>query len=258
MKYGNIIDTFTWSYSRIKAFSQCKYGFLLKYIYLDNHDKPHNFFSEYGSFVHSLLEKYYSGKVAWGDLALLYMTGFYNNVIGQAPNSSMFNLYYTKGLSYFESCEPRKENVLGVEKKFEFVIDGIPFVGFADYISEYDGDLYITDHKSHDLKQRSEGKRKKKSDEELDEYLKQLYLYCVPIKEEFGKYPDVMRFNCYRNGNIIEEKFTESGLANSREWVLSEIDRIYDEDKWEPSPDYFFCRYLCDCRDQCEYYNMSK
>ena len=58
ISYEPIIKDMTWSYSRVKAFDMCPYGWYLKYIQkIRGKDM---FFSSYGSFVHKLLEQYYS------------------------------------------------------------------------------------------------------------------------------------------------------------------------------------------------------
>lgn len=70
-----------------------------------------------------------------------------------------------------------------------------------------DGTLCILDHKSRSLKPRSNRKKKPKTDEEPDQYLRQLYLYSIPITNEFGRMPAFLKFNCYRTGVRIKEPF---------------------------------------------------
>ena len=71
MKYSNIISDFTWSYSRINQFEMCPYAFLLNYI--KHTPKKPMFFSEYGSFIHKLIEQYLTGKIKKEDLAGEYL-----------------------------------------------------------------------------------------------------------------------------------------------------------------------------------------
>ena len=67
ISYEPIIKDMTWSYSRVKAFDMCPYGWYLKYIQkIRGKDM---FFSSYGSFVHKLLEQYYKGEL-WPGLLL--------------------------------------------------------------------------------------------------------------------------------------------------------------------------------------------
>ena len=60
ISYAPLIEDMVWSYSRIKAFDDCPYRWYLKYIrHLHGKDM---FFSDYGSFVHKLIELYFLGK----------------------------------------------------------------------------------------------------------------------------------------------------------------------------------------------------
>ena len=60
ISYAPLIKDMVWSYSRIKAFYDCPYRWYLKYI-RKLHGKD-MFFSDYGSFVHKLIELYYRGE----------------------------------------------------------------------------------------------------------------------------------------------------------------------------------------------------
>ena len=56
--------------------------------------------------------------------------------------------------------------------------------GVIDLVGRSDtGGLVIVDHKSRALKPRSKRKKPTKTNQELDEYLRQLYLYAVPEGE---------------------------------------------------------------------------
>lgn len=116
----------------------------------------------------------------------------------------------------------------------------------------------ILDNKSRDLKPRSLRKKPTKSDGELDSYLRQLYLYSVPIKDLFDTYPDRLEFNCFRTGQLISEPFQEKALGTTKEWALQTIEKITENDDWSPQMDYWKCRYLCDLNQHCEYYQMNR
>ena len=51
-----ILDTMTWSFSRLNAFYNCAYEFYLHYI--ECNKSENGFFGEYGSLIHKILEKY--------------------------------------------------------------------------------------------------------------------------------------------------------------------------------------------------------
>lgn len=122
-----------------------------------------------------------------------------------------------------------------------------------------DGDnIIILDNKSRALKPRSGRKKPTKSDLELDEYLRQLYLYSIPIQTEFQQYPERLEFNCFRTQQIIPEPFREDALEHAKLWALQTIDTITQNEDWSPKMEYWKCKYLCDHSHQCEYQLMNR
>lgn len=100
VSYKPLIQDMTWSYSRIKAFTDCPYRWYLKYIrYPGHHGKP-MFFSDYGSFVHELIAAYYSGEKTTEQVHMEYLTKFNDRVLGKAPNSKVFANYFVSGSQY--------------------------------------------------------------------------------------------------------------------------------------------------------------
>ncbi|MGN1156970.1 MAG: PD-(D/E)XK nuclease family protein, partial [Agathobacter sp.] len=61
MNCSHIIDDMVWSYSRITSYETCPYRFFLTYIL--KLEKKRLFFSDYGSFIHSIIEKYLNGEL---------------------------------------------------------------------------------------------------------------------------------------------------------------------------------------------------
>ena len=57
-----ILDTMTWSFSRLNAFYNCAYEFYLHYI--ECNKSENGFFGEYGSLIHKILEKYEKGELS--------------------------------------------------------------------------------------------------------------------------------------------------------------------------------------------------
>lgn len=252
MKYDLIIKDMRWSYSRINAFQECRYSWFLKYI----KEVPSKslFFSDYGKFMHKILEMYFTGLLKKEELSEYYISNFFSNVSGTPPSMEIFNSQFEAGLDYLYFFNFPIKDISAVEKEVNFDIGGYEFLGFIDIIAE-NGSI-ILDHKSRNLKPRSGKKKPLKSDLELDEYLKQLYLYSIPAKEMYGKYPDKLMFNCFKIDTIICEDFDENKLEESKQWILSEIDKITNNDDWKPHLSFFKCNYLCDVADSCEYKTM--
>ncbi len=253
MKYDWIIDDMMFSYSRITSFEQCNYGWLLDYIL--HEEKENSFFSEYGSFMHKIIADILTGQLDKEDAPLYYMRHYAENVLTPATSDSLGAKYYTTGLDYLRHFEFPHKNIVGVEEVVKFNINDIPFIGYVDVISEENGELIITDHKSHDLSPFSKKypAKKTKGDLELESYLRQLILYAYGVKQKYGKYPVALEFNCFKSGNYITVPFNEDWVEPTLKWASESIEHIRNENEWKPTIDYFYCKNLCDMRGVCEY-----
>ena len=215
------------------------------------------FYSSYGSFMHSLIEGYYSGEIPKEDLTVRFLSGFKENVGGERPADSTVEKYIQAGISYLGSFEPFPYKPLEVEGRVDFEIGGERFVGILDFLgSDDDGTLYIIDNKSRELKPRSGRKTPTLKDKELDEMLIQLYIYAVSVKQKYGQYPGFLCFNCFKNQTFIKEKFDEQKCEAAVRWALDSIEQIKNAEEFRPKPDYFKCQYICGLHDECEYYQM--
>lgn len=259
ISYKPLIDDMVWSYSRIGAFEQCPYRWYIKYISVPKPKSKKMFFSEYGRFVHEILEKYYKKEIEWDELKNIFVTAYKDNV-PKAPNNSLFKSYFKGGCDFFGTQDDLFDyEVIDVERYVEFEVDGVKFQGFIDLVcKDSNGDIIIIDHKSRALKPRSTRKKPTKTDLELDKYLRQLYLYSIPVKEIYGKYPSKLCFNCFRTQIYIEEPFSEEKLNETIEWVKGAVDEISETTDFKPLPDYFKCNHLCEMQDECWMYELSK
>ena len=251
-----IADGFVWSYSRIECFCDCPYRFFLKY-FAGVKEKP-LFYSSYGSFIHKLIEQYYKGALTKDEMVTKFLTDFSKEVRGTRPQESTVTKYIQCGCEYLRSFQPFRFNMIDVEKRVEFNIDGTPFVGFIDYLGEEDGEFVIVDNKSRDLKPRSKRAKPTLKDQELDSMLKQLYIYSAAVKQEYGKFPKLLCFNCFRTGTFIEEPFNEDAYNAAIEWAKKQVEDIKDADDFYPQIDYFSCNFICGVDKECEYYESYK
>lgn len=254
--YSFIISLMEWSFSRVSLYRTCPYAWFCQYIL--HEDRNTNFFSEYGTFFHDLQAQFYKGELTKDQIFFEYITKFDSSVVSivnAKTFDSMREKYYSAGLDYVQNFTPFQfKKIIGVEKKIEFEIGGYKVIGYID-LSGFleDDEIEIIDHKSKDLKPRSKRKAPTKTDEELDIYLIQLYLYSIAIFNEFGKYPKWLTFNCFRSGVVIRELFDMEKLEEAKDWAVRTIKRIENETKWNPNIDYYFCHNLCNCRGTCEY-----
>ena len=254
VSYRPLIEDMVWSYSRIECFNDCRYRWFLKYI--KNYEEAPQFYSSYGSFMHRLIEQYYRGELTKEEMQIKFLFDFKKEVRGTRPPDKTVRKYIDNGLEYLNSFLPFPFNMIEVEKKVEFEIDGIPFVGYIDYLGEKDGELYIVDNKSRDLKPRSNRATPTAKDRELDEMLKQLYLYSEAIKQEYNKYPKSLCFNCFKAGIFIEEPFEIEAYDKTIKWAKDCIEDIKNVDDFYPSIEYFGCNYICGLSDECIYSEM--
>jgi hypothetical protein len=148
--------------------------------------------------------------------------------------------------------------MVGVEKRVDFQIAGLPFVGYIDYLGEKDGEYYLIDNKSRDLKPRSKRSKPTVKDGELDSMLRQLYLYSAAVKQEYGKFPKSLCFNCFKAGVFIEEPFLEEKYSESVEWAVKQIDLIKKAEEFYPNIEYFSCRYICGVNEDCVYHQIAR
>ena len=250
--YNYLIESMTWSHSRIGSYLQCPYQFYMKYI--SGMDGAPMFFASFGSLVHSLLAGYYSGNLSASQAETEYLIRFPKEATGVVPSSDIRQSYFRQGWQAIKALSPIPGKVLDVEQFVRFEIGGRPFVGFVDLVyRDDDGALVIMDHKSATLKPRSKRKKPTQTDRQLDEYLRQLYLYAIPIQAKYGSYPDFLEFNCYRSGEHIKEQFQKHICDATKDWAAQTIDQIGSEKDWRPNVDWWRCKYICGYYDQCEY-----
>lgn len=246
-----LLGSFDWSFSRINSYKTCRRMFYMQYV---QHPKPKgddNFFSEFGIFNHTIFQKYYENELEFFELSDYYKENYYNVVKHQAPPNRYVNLntkYYDTGENYWNTFEGLFDEyeILGVEEKFKIKIDNYNFTGFIDLVLRNEDGIVIVDHKSHS---------KFKSKKEKAEYLIQLYLYSIYIYEKYGEYPKRLIFNMFRIPEIIVEEFDMNKLEESKRWVKTTIEQIYNDEKFmcnTAKEMAFFCNNICGMRSYCK------
>lgn len=251
--YKAILENSVWSYSKINCFVDCPYRFFL--IYILETDKQPRFYASYGSFMHKIIEQLSSEKIDKRQALDIFLKKFSTEVEGARPKSTTVEKYIRNGVEYLKEYHPFQYKPIALEGQAKFDIDGIPFIGYIDYLGiDDDGDLHIIDHKSRNLKPRSKRSKPTIKDRELDETLRQLYIYSVWVKARYGKYPKTLCLNCFRAGTFIEEEFDETKLEEAKIWAKNTINTaIINTDEFNPYIDYFSCRYICDVSEECMY-----
>ena len=242
-----VLDSITWSFSSVNCYATCPHMFYLQYIQCVARED--NAFAQWGSFGHSLLERYYKGEAEFFELASIYEQEYKKHVTCRFPFNKYAILnrtYSDAGLDYFQNFEGDFSDceVLGVEQEIRITVGGYPFVGYIDLIlrDRTDGGIILCDHKS---------KSKFKNRAERAAYLHQLYLYAIYIRQKYGTYPKKLVFNMFRSQAMVEEAFDSLALQQAEAWFAGTIEVIYADTAFSPKPDKFFCDNLCGARKFC-------
>lgn len=254
VSYRPLIETMTWSYSRLETFDCCPYRWFLTYIHLPKPIKENKFYASFGLFMHELLEGYYKNENTKEELLIKYLTQFMEKTKGAGrPSPETVQKYFDSGARFLRGLKPMKFKMVSVEEKIDFSIGNINFTGRIDYIGECDGEYVIVDNKSRDLKPRSKRIKPTKKDEELDSMLRQLYIYAAAVRRKYGKFPKLLCFNCFKTGMFIEEPFKKKEYDKAILWVRNKVEEIANAHEFHPNLDYFACKYLCGVGNDCCY-----
>ena len=246
-----LFDDWVWSYSRLQSFCQCPWGFAQRYLYGLQESRPEpGFYAAYGSLVHSLHERWYKGTITKDQLIPEFISGFIKLPDFDPDRRSQ---YLLNGLDYFGKDIYTPPSIVGVERRFRFMVGEYKFQGIIDLLYEEDGGLVILDHKSHNLQPRTGRKKPTAKDLELDAYLRQLYLYAHAVRQQKLGAVKKLVFNCFRTGIRIEEPHSAAAELEAVNWAVDTIRQIENTRAFMPNPEWFFCRNLCDTRAICDY-----
>ena len=144
-----LLDAMDWSYSRVNSFDQCPRMFYLTY--LQCADRVDNAFAQWGTLVHSLLERYYREQVELWDLTSLYEKEYSKTVKERFPFPRLEDSYYERGIEYLNNFNGQigdEEEILAVEDRYVSTLGGRPVVGVIDLIPRTKSGLIVCDHKS--------------------------------------------------------------------------------------------------------------
>lgn len=250
--YRPLIEDIIWSYSNLESFHDCRYRWFLRYI--KRYKQEDKFYASYGSFMHTILERFYRGEMSKDDMLTTFLTNFSKEVLGTRPKASIVKSYIQKGTEYLKNFVPLPYKIVSIEEQIDFNINDIKLTSRIDYIGEDEnGDLIIVDNKSRDLKPRSGRKNPTIKDKELDSMLKQLYLYSAAVKFKYGKFPKYLCFNCFKANVFIKEPFNEEAYYQTIQWIKDTVNEVKQTDDFYPNREFFACHYICGVSNQCCY-----
>lgn len=243
----------------MQSYNQCPYGFKLRYV--DCVKGEENFYSQYGSFMHSILEKFAKDELSIFNISSYYEEHFVENVTYDAPPNNYVDIkqsYYDKGLDYLNNIDLNLDNfeILGVEKECRFKIDKYNMIGYIDLLlrDKQTGDITVLDHKSGSIKFKKNGEVSSSETKHILDFKRQLYLYSIAVVEEYGVKPKYLKWNLFKDKKWFEIEFNDSEFEEAKEWVINTIHKIENDVAFLPNPQQYFCYNLCDMRHcACEY-----
>ena len=254
-----------YSFSKLSSIYVCPYSY--KMTYIDHNEGIGNAFASYGTELHSIMERYAKGELTEWDLVDVYKQEFKDKIPEKFPPNRFVNLresYYNQGLYFLQNFQgfPKQFQVVGSEVEFELDFDDWIFNGIIDLILlDEDGEYIIVDYKS---------KGGFKNKKEKAEYARQLYLYSLYIEKTYKKRPKELVFVMFRKNEMVRIKYSNKDLEEACKWARDTVQLIRDKAKevdleidlfgeakmdgiYKPSPDQFFCSYLCNHRKKCPF-----
>lgn len=240
-----------YSFSKLSSFYQCPLQYYLNYIAREQ--RENNAFAEYGSFVHSLLERWADGELEVYELLDKYEEDFWQQVSHEFPPNKYVDLakkYYEDGVNFFFNFDGvDAKEILSAEEQFVEKVKCT--TGKEDFLVQGFIDLVYIDTQDRLVVHDWKSKAKFKSKDEQKKYARQLYIYSYYIKKKYGRFPDLLRFHTFRNQTDVDIEFNELGYKEAMTWVQDTVERIRNCIEFNPCADDFYCTYLCDMRRSC-------
>lgn len=254
-----ILDSFTWSFSRINSFSGgCKKEW--KEHYIDCEDLIDSFDGQCGGITHKTLEKYFKGELSEFDLYTYFEENYPKEVTYPCPYPSG-DSKYPKILNYFEnfSFDHNKYEVLGVEKEIKIKLrDKYDVVGYIDLLlkNKETGEIILCDHKTSTIKVLKNGNISKTDAEHFLAFKRQQYLYSYAVLQEY-KRVDILEWNMVKDGTMIKIPWSKEEMDEVLDWAYNTIVAIEKENEYPTNPDYYYCHNLCSVRENCPYKRLG-
>jgi len=248
----------TWSYSSVSSYETCPYGFRLSYIAME--ERQGNFFSDFGLFIHKILELYFTNELELDDLLDYYEENYYDSMYYNAPRypANMAENYRSAGRKYFENFKFDKTlyDIVAVEDTIFSTHNGIKLVTKPDLIlkEKSTGKYSLVDFKTARLKPNG-----KQRDTQIAQYMRQFLLYCYFFWVEKDIQINNIEIWFIRNNQIIIKDIDPMQVAETMEWFTGTIDNILNEENWDPNlskKNKYFCSEICSFRNCCQYNNI--
>jgi len=240
------VNTETYSFSKLSSFHQCKYQYYLTYI--EKRKGVDNAFSQYGTFIHSILERHAKGELGAWEMLDAYVEGYDSAVTEPFPHNQYADLqqsYYRDGYDFLKNFDGLDDlDIIGTEIRFKEPLDDFTYTGIIDIVyKNKDGGIVVRDWKS---------KAKFSNKKEQAEFARQPLSYGLHILNKFNKPPVLLQFFMFRKNNIVNIPFNQKEYDEALTWIRESVKEIRACQDYPASPDQFFCSALCSYRNTCQ------
>lgn len=251
--FSFILDNITFSFSGVSSFHTCPYGYKLTYI--DGEDRIDNFYSDYGKFIHLILEKFFRDELEENELLSYYEDNYAENVKCSPPPypASIGTNYYNDAHKFFETFEfdKSKYDVIIIEDAINSSHKNFNLVVKPDLVLRNieTGKCTLVDYKTSKYST-------SKNDKKLIEYKKQMNLYAQFLWKE--KQIEISNVEIWfiRADVVHSFDIDLNQVMFTLEWFADGVSKIKKENNWKPNntkENKYFCDNLCGVRNKCIY-----
>jgi hypothetical protein len=253
-KYTEQLETMNFSNSSINTFETCGWQFYLTYI--EKVPKVGNFFSDYGSFIHLVIEKYLKGKLEIWEMLDYYQKEFSNNIKNSPPAfmRNAWNDYYDAGYEFF--------------KNFNFDRDEYELIQLEDFVKGTDRGINVTIKPDIVIKNKTTNeltlldfktseiinKKGVLDQKKLDGYKSQLNLYVYFLWQFKGLEITKARLWFIRSNTFFDWDYEQYLAQDSLDKFIETAKKIQQAEEWPyNNSSSFMCSVLCSVRNSCQY-----
>ena len=240
-------DDHHFSASALKRYEDCPLCYKFVYV-LQVPTLARTYFSM-GTAVHTVIEllsKYQlEGKTPTKERAVELLNSCWSSEAYTSRTHELEDRIKAEAMldTYLAWQAANRNTIVAAEKRFQFPLNGRKMKGYIDRIEQTpEGEYVVVDFKT-GSKPSSLSKNPVISDIQLN-------LYCLAIKEMFGRLPQRASFYYIRDNKMVDYLPTEETVGAFAETAKTIISAVCAE-RFNPTPSYQTCRF-CDYVDLCE------
>lgn len=250
--YDFILDSLNFSYSGVSTYETCPYSFYLTYI--EAAERGNNFFGEFGTFCHDLLEKYFKGELESFEFGKYYEENYFKTVVSPPPPfiKDAVQNYYDKGFEFFSNFDFDKSDyeILLAEEYVKTEFENINITVKPDLIlKDKDGKVILVDFKTANAY-----KNGKLDKSKMKGYLRQFYLYTYFLNKVKNIKIDEIHVWFITVGKTEIIKCDDDEMNSIVKWFVDSVRSIYKDGEFKANTSNpFFCNFLCSVSNSCQY-----